>query len=187
VSHRASVLIGEDHADTRQGYQLYLSSCGLNVSVAGDGESVLSSIHSMPRPDLLVLDIGLPVVDGWGVLTSIRSEPSMSDLPVIALTGHVFPAHKERAADLGCDAFLGKPCAPADLFAAITRVLTDRWEAIGVLRARSASNRNEQAILRTKLRDVLSELKVHAATLQERRRVVAESLAALKALTKNHP
>jgi two-component system, cell cycle response regulator DivK len=67
--------------------------------------------------------MGLPKMDGWEVANRLKSAPATSGIPVIALTGHVTKEARQRAATAGVDAFIAKPCLPADLLAAIRRYL----------------------------------------------------------------
>jgi CheY-like chemotaxis protein len=133
-----SVLLADDHIESRAAYSLYLASCGFEVIEAGDGEVALASVAAA-KPDVVVLDMKMPKVDGWHALSMLRANPATSDLPIIALTGNVYPADHERAVVLGCDAFLGKPCPPQNLVAAIQRVLSERWQGYVLERARSVA------------------------------------------------
>jgi CheY-like chemotaxis protein len=123
-----SVLLAEDHVDTRDGYALYLESRGLEVDLESTGDDVLRRLRDRV-PDAVVMDMGLPVLDGWEATRRIRADPRWSDLPIVAVTGHAFEAHRRRAEDAGCNSFLPKPCLPEQLHLEILRVLSTRWPA----------------------------------------------------------
>jgi two-component system cell cycle response regulator DivK len=136
------ILIGEDHQDTLDGYSAYLTFCGLSVDGADTGAAILARVRETP-PDLLLLDVGLPDIDGWEVTRLVRGESATRELPIIALTGFVQPVNRQRAFDLGCDRFVEKPCAPDEVFRQISDVLADRW--MQRIDAATATFRQEQA------------------------------------------
>lgn len=121
----ARVLIVEDYEDTRQMYTKYLEYCGFEVSEARNGAEALQKAAS-ERPDVIVMDLALPRVDGWEATRRLRAEPATQDVPVVALTGHALGGHEEVARSAGCDAFLTKPCLPDKLVAEIRRLLEQR-------------------------------------------------------------
>jgi CheY-like chemotaxis protein len=92
----------------------------MRVASAGDGEEGLAKVAAL-RPDVVVLDLGLPKIDGWEVAKGIKSDPTTRPIPVIALTGHA--AARQTALAAGVDEFCVKPCQPPDLLAAIRRHL----------------------------------------------------------------
>jgi len=116
------VLLVDDHHDTRDMYAEYLAHAGLRVVQATDGDHGLWKILAL-RPDVVVMDLGMPVVDGWEATRQIKSRAKTRFTPVIALTGHVGPDHLRRAADAGADAVLTKPCAPDELHRIIQELL----------------------------------------------------------------
>ena len=116
------VLFVEDDAATRVGYTEYLSGNGCNVIPVTNGQDALTAAQTM-RPDVIVLDLGLPDLDGWEVARHLRASPATANLPIIALTGADLPHERASALRAGCDRHLAKPCAPADLLDAIHRSL----------------------------------------------------------------
>jgi CheY-like chemotaxis protein len=178
----ASVLVVEDHADTRAGYEVFLQSCGFAVQAVADGSQALRYMRTQPAPDVLIMDMGLPVVDGWSAVRALRASVAFDVLPIIAVTGHVYATDRQRAKDLGCDGFLAKPFALHALALEIQRVLGERWTSRAQLRADSARNREEQARLREQLIVARARLTVAAATLQQRRADLASTLVQLKRL-----
>ncbi len=110
------VLIVEDFADAREMYADYFTFNGVTVLTAVDGaEGVrLATEH---RPDIIVMDAGLPRLTGWEATTMLRAAPATAGLKILMLTGHVFQDSEERARDAGVDLFVAKPCLPDQLYA----------------------------------------------------------------------
>ena len=116
------VLIVDDFEDNREMYTQFLRFNGYRVAEAVDGLDALAKAGDL-RPDLIVMDLSLPGLDGWEATRRLKADPNTRDIPVIALTGHALAGHAEGAKAAGCDAFVTKPCIPADLEAEIRRVL----------------------------------------------------------------
>jgi len=113
------VLVIEDDADIALGIRLVLTRNGFEVSGAGDGREGLRAFYRM-RPDLVVLDIGLPALDGWAVLERIRD---VSDVPVLILTARGQESEKVRGLHGGADDYLTKPFGNAELAARVATLL----------------------------------------------------------------
>jgi two-component system cell cycle response regulator DivK len=77
-------------------------------------------------PDLVLMDLSLPELDGWEATRRLKGDPRTAHIPVVALTGHVLADHSREARDAGCDAFLTKPCMPEVLVAEVRRVLASK-------------------------------------------------------------
>jgi DNA-binding response OmpR family regulator len=107
------VLVIEDEADIAFGISVVLERGGMTVALAADGAEGLRKFHSI-RPDLVVLDVGLPGMDGWTVLERIRD---LSDVPILMLTAHGQEAEKVRGLNSGADDYLLKPFGNAELVA----------------------------------------------------------------------
>lgn len=108
------VLVVDDFEDNRAMYVEYLSFQGLRVAEAVNGEEAVARAKEL-RPDVVIMDLSLPVMDGWEATRRIKADPKTKDIKVIALTGHAEPAHAKRALDAGCDDFVAKPCLPEHL------------------------------------------------------------------------
>lgn len=108
------VLVVEDSTVIQRLISVCLRPAGLEVDTCSDGPSGLQSALSNP-PDLMILDVGLPKMDGWQVLERIRSDPRTRGLKVLVLTAHAQEETRERADRGGADAFLTKPFRPDDL------------------------------------------------------------------------
>ena len=115
------VLLVEDTPDTLEAFSHFLRSAGFRVETAVDGREAVEKARSL-RPDVVVMDLALPELDGWEATHRIKSDPLTRHVPVIAFTGHAFQQSKETARQAGCDAFLTKPLEPTRLAAEIHRV-----------------------------------------------------------------
>ena len=116
------ILVVDDYPDNREMYSAYLRFQGLEVMEAANGGEALA--HAFERtPDLIVMDLSLPGVDGWQATRLLKADPRTKDVPVIAVTGHALAGASEEAAAAGCDGFLTKPCLPEDLLSEIQRML----------------------------------------------------------------
>jgi two-component system, cell cycle response regulator DivK len=116
------VLIVDDYDDNREMYSSYLEFAGLRVAEAVNGKEALSKTHEL-MPDLIVMDLSLPGIDGWQATRAIKQDARTRDILVLALTGHALEGAHESATDAGCDGFLTKPCLPEDLCREIQRML----------------------------------------------------------------
>jgi len=116
------VLVIEDSASVRRLIEVCLRVLGVDVKSASDGTEGLEAIRS-DRPDAVVLDIGLPGLDGWEVLRQLRDDPSTADLKVLVLTAHAQPEMADRAAKGGADSFMTKPFRPLDLRVQVEKLL----------------------------------------------------------------
>ncbi len=111
---RPSVLVIEDSASVRRLIDVCLRPTGAEIRSAEDGLLGLEAAWSAV-PDVIVLDIGLPGLDGWGVLSRLRADARTSEVQVLILTAHAQPEMADRAAADGADAFMTKPFRPDDL------------------------------------------------------------------------
>jgi two-component system cell cycle response regulator DivK len=121
-SKAATILLVDDFADNRQMYAEFLTYSGFTVIEAADGaEAIAKAIEC--RPDVVVMDLSLPVIDGWEATRRLKSDPRTSHIPVVALTGHTLDAYLRRAREAGCDRLLPKPSLPEELLAAVKEIL----------------------------------------------------------------
>jgi CheY-like chemotaxis protein len=117
------VLLVDDYPDNRDIYVQFLTYAGLRVEEAGNGHQALDKAFTL-RPDVIVMDLSLPGLDGWEATRRLKQDPRTRDIPVIALTGHALAGHSKVAFDAGCDAFITKPCLPERLLDEIRAILT---------------------------------------------------------------
>lgn len=103
------VLVVDDAADIRLLQRAVLGRCGFSVVEASGGPDALAALSVDPLPDAVVLDVQMPVMDGWETLAAIRADPRLVGVPVIMCTVKARPADTERAWRAGCDGYLSKP------------------------------------------------------------------------------
>ena len=116
------MLFVDDDSATRSGYTTYLTKSGYEVTPAATGEQALALAGTW-APNVIVLDLGLPDIDGWEVARQLKADPRTVAVPIIALTGADLPHERVSAMRAGCDRHLTKPCSPADLIDAIQRCM----------------------------------------------------------------
>ena len=105
------VLVVDDFEDNRSMYAVYLTYSGYEVIEAADGREAVE-VAGQRLPDVVVMDLSLPVMDGWEATRRLKADARTRHIPVIALTGHALAGHSRDAREAGCDAFLAKPCLP---------------------------------------------------------------------------
>lgn len=123
------VLVVEDYQDAREMYAAYLQFSGFEVAEAANGVDAVAKTREL-LPDIVLMDLALPQMDGWEATRRLKGDPATSHIPIVALTGHALAGHAEGAKQAGCDAFVTKPCLPDALVAEIRRLL-DRPEPGG--------------------------------------------------------
>lgn len=116
------ILVVEDQADNRQIMHDLLINAGYEVIEAITGEDGLSAAEA-DRPDLIVMDIQLPGLDGLEATRRIKANPAISHIPVIAVTSYAMSGDNERALAAGCNAYFAKPVSPRALLAKIREYL----------------------------------------------------------------
>jgi two-component system, cell cycle response regulator DivK len=116
------ILIVDDVEDNRRVYAMFLRARAFDVRVAADGHQALAKARAL-LPDLVVMDLAIPGIDGWEVTRRLKRDRRTQRIPVIALTGHALAGAREEAERAGCTDFLTKPCLPDDLIRAIQRIL----------------------------------------------------------------
>jgi two-component system, cell cycle response regulator DivK len=119
------VLIVEDNEDNRIVYSTMLRHFGFDVDEAENGaEGILKARTN--HPDLILMDIAIPLVDGWEAVERLKKDPATATIPIVALTAHAMPADRERAMEVGCDGYLAKPCEPRAVVEEVKRILATR-------------------------------------------------------------
>ena len=116
------ILLVDDVEDNRDLYAQFFMHKGWRTAVASDGYEALARATSL-RPDVIVLDLGMPGMDGWEVAQRLKSDPATSSIPIIALTGHALDDSRRRARAAGVDEYLTKPCLPDYLAETVARNL----------------------------------------------------------------
>ncbi len=116
------VLVVDDFEDNRSMYALYLTYSGYDVVEAADGQQAVE-LATLRMPDVIVMDLTLPVMDGWEATRRIKADERTRHIPIIALTGHAMAGQSRDARKAGCDAFLAKPCLPEMLVEKVEELL----------------------------------------------------------------
>jgi two-component system cell cycle response regulator DivK len=105
-THR--VLIVEDEKDNMDLFCQILQFHGCQVLKAEDGREAINMTQS-EEPDLILMDLSLPALDGWEATRAIKSIPHLAAIPIVALTAHAMVGDRERALEAGCDGYISKP------------------------------------------------------------------------------
>ena len=116
------VLVVDDYEDTRIIYAESLRFAGFEVAEAANGQDAID-IAARIRPDLVVMDLAMPVMDGWEATRRLKADPTTRSIPIMAVTGHSNGDHLRRAEQAGCDAFYSKPILPQQLISRIKTCL----------------------------------------------------------------
>jgi CheY-like chemotaxis protein len=119
------ILVAEDNAVNRELLRELLETRGYTVVEACDGEEALRMIEQT-QPDLLLLDIGMPVLDGFGVVCKIRENPRFASLPVVAVTAYAMQGDREKILNSKFDGYLSKPVNSTSLAEELDRLLSKR-------------------------------------------------------------
>jgi len=115
-----TVLLVEDNEDNRFIYETALRHVGYEVIEAVSGPQGINQARTR-RPDLILMDISIPDVDGWEATIVLKADPLTRHIPIIAVTAHVLPGDERRSMEAGCDGYLAKPVSPATLIAEVDR------------------------------------------------------------------
>lgn len=104
----AKILLVEDNEMNQDMLMRRLSRRGYEIVLAADGERGVA-LAAAESPDLILMDMSLPVLDGWDATRAIRADPATAAIPIIALTAHAMSGDRERAIEAGCDDYDTKP------------------------------------------------------------------------------
>lgn len=119
---RPLILLVEDHIELRHLYAQQLLLSGFDVIEAENGAEAIA--HTEARgPDVVLMDLSLPIVDGWEATRRLKADRRTAHIPVVALTAHDGSGELQRATRAGCDWFVPKPCPPDALIVEVRRVL----------------------------------------------------------------
>ena len=119
------ILVVDDFDDGREMYSAYLRFAGFRVEEAANGHEALEKAFAT-LPDLILMDLSLPGIDGWEATRLLKKDPRTTAIPVVALTGHALEGHSQKAKEAGCDAFITKPCMPEDLLQQVKGIIESR-------------------------------------------------------------
>jgi two-component system cell cycle response regulator DivK len=133
------VLVVDDYEDTRRIYTDYLRFAGFRVVAANDGAEAVAKAKALV-PDVVVMDLAMPGMDGWAATKQLKGDPRTKDIYVMAVTGFSEDEHRLKAWRSGCDAFLAKPILPAEL---VRRILGRLTSSARVSIANNASRESD--------------------------------------------
>ncbi len=108
------ILVVEDHEENRRILRDLLTSAGYAITEATTGEEGVTLAETQ-HPDLILMDIQLPGLDGYEATRRIKAQPALSRIPIIAVTSYALSGDDRRALEAGCDAYVAKPFSPRDL------------------------------------------------------------------------
>ncbi len=116
------ILVVEDTEDNRQILRDLLSHAGFELVEAGDGERGVA-LAAETKPDLILMDMQLPIIDGYEAARRIKAIPACKQTPIIAVTSYALAGDEEKARAAGCDAYVAKPYSPRLLLAKVRELL----------------------------------------------------------------
>jgi two-component system, cell cycle response regulator DivK len=117
------ILVVEDQPDNRQIIRDMLASTDYEITEAEDGAQALEAIAKQ-RPDLILMDIQLPIIDGYTATRKIKADPMLRSIPIIAVTSYALNGEEKKAREAGCDDYVPKPFSPRQLLAKIRQYLS---------------------------------------------------------------
>jgi two-component system cell cycle response regulator DivK len=112
------ILVVEDQQDNRQILRDLLTNAGFDMIEAENGEEAIASAQAS-RPDLILMDIQLPILDGYEATRRIKADPDLKSIPIIVVTSYALSGDEEKARLAGCDDYVAKPFSPRSLLAKI--------------------------------------------------------------------
>ena len=118
------ILVVEDQEDNRQIIRDLLSSTDYQITEVVNGEQALAAVAKQ-RPDLVLMDIQLPIMDGYEATRRIKADPALRSIPIIAITSYALSGEDEKARSAGCDDYMAKPYSPRQLLSKIRQYLSD--------------------------------------------------------------
>jgi two-component system cell cycle response regulator DivK len=116
------ILVVEDQVDNRQILRDLLGNAGYELTEAENGEEAIAAV-ARRCPDLILMDIQLPIMDGYEATRRIRTNPDLKSVPIIAVTSYALAGDENKALAAGCDGYVTKPYSPRDLLAKVRSYL----------------------------------------------------------------
>jgi CheY-like chemotaxis protein len=119
------ILLVEDNEDNQIIYRTMLEHFGYEVITACDGEEGVRLARER-KPDLILMDISIPLLDGWEATRILKDDAATRHIPIIALTAHALASDRAKAAAVGCDGYLSKPAEPKLVVQEVEKLLATR-------------------------------------------------------------
>lgn len=123
------ILIVEDNQDSRELAVKVLKNKGYQTIEASDGEEALEKA-SAEKPDLILLDISIPKIDGYEVAKRLKSDEELKDIPIVALTAHAMKGDREKVIVAGFEGYISKPINVRELPDQVRSYLRGKWESV---------------------------------------------------------
>ncbi len=124
-SETGRVLILENDYSNRVLFADYLEHCGYKVCTLSDGQKILENLQYF-QPDVLILNLRMPVVDGFTIIEQLRHQLQWQQLAILVVSGYTLAADQQKAFQLGANAYLTKPVLPSDLSTTVARLINER-------------------------------------------------------------
>ena len=118
------ILVVEDQPDNRKIIRDVFAPTGYEIIETENGEEALAAI-AKARPDLILMDIQLPIMDGYTATRRIKADPELRSIPIIAVTSYALSGEEKKAREAGCDDYIPKPYSPRELLAKVRQYLSD--------------------------------------------------------------
>ena len=122
AASKKTVLLVEDNEDNLVIYSTILRHAGFEVIEARDGQAGIETAKER-HPGLILMDVSIPIVDGWEATRRLKADPATADIPIIALTAHALASDQLKAAEAGCDGYIAKPAEPRVVAATVKQHL----------------------------------------------------------------
>lgn len=126
----ATILIADDYEDNRELLRLLLAAADYQVREATNGSECLAMAKEQP-PDLIMMDLSMPVLDGWGVFRALKTDERTAAIPCVAVTAYA-DSDRHRALKIGFSAYLSKPFRSGELLETVERLLSDHKTSVQV-------------------------------------------------------
>lgn len=117
-----TVLLIEDNEDNLVIYSTILRYAGFVVIEARDGQEGIDAAKSH-HPGLILMDVSIPVIDGWEATRRLKADPDTAAIPIIALTAHALASDQQKSVEVGCDGYISKPAEPRAVLTAVQNYL----------------------------------------------------------------
>jgi two-component system, cell cycle response regulator DivK len=118
------ILVVEDQSDNRKIIRDAFARTEYEIIETENGEEALAAI-AKARPDLILMDIQLPIMDGYTATRRIKADPALRSIPIIAVTSYALSGEEKKAREAGCDDYIPKPYSPRELLAKVRQYLSD--------------------------------------------------------------
>ena len=118
------ILVVEDQPDSSQIIRDMLALTDYEITEAENGEEALAAIAKQ-RPDLILMDIQLPIMDGYTATRRIKADPALRSIPIIAVTSYALSGDEAKTREAGCDGYIAKPFSPRQLLAKVREFLQE--------------------------------------------------------------